>query len=256
MAGGGSSGTTGGRITVWMAGDSTMADDGGTTCPIGWGTQFQPLFKSTVTVANNAKAGTSINSWLYTPLSTKGASGDCDLTLDGSGKPALQARWQNTLDGMKAGDFLLIEFGINDGGSCPRFETDAGFKSSLGMMAQAAKDRGATPIFLTPTSSISCSGATAQGTRGRFVTDTIDAGTQFGVQVVNVHQLTVDLYNASMFCPLADGATDVSASTGGPAGAFFCDDHTHFDMAGAVRIAQLVATAFRTQGLPIAAYLN
>ena len=255
-SGGAGAGGASGKITVWMAGDSTMANDGGTTCPIGWGTQFQPLFNGNVTVANNAKAGTSIDSWLYTPLSTSNAAGDCDLTLDASGKPVLQARWQSTLDGMKPGDFLLIEFGINDGGSCPRYETDTGFKASLAMMAQAALDRGATPIFLTPTSSISCKGSTAQGTRGRFVTDTIDAGTQLGVAVVNVHQLTVDLYNANMFCPLADGATDVSATTGGAAGAFFCDDHTHFDMSGAVRIAQLVADGIRAQNLPLAAYLK
>src|SRR3569623_3475060 len=255
-SGGGSAGGATGKLTVWMAGDSTMANDGGTTCPIGWGAQFRPLFKSNVTVANNAKAGTSINSWLYDPLSTAHAAGDCDLPLDSSGKPVVQARWQTTLDGMKAGDFLLIEFGINDGGSCPRYETDAGFKASLGVMAQAALDRGATPIFMTPTSSISCKGSTAQGTRGRFVTDTIDAGTQLGVAVVNVHQLTVNLYNVIMFCPLADGATDVSATTGGAAGAFFCDDHTHFDMSGAVRIAQLVADGIRAQHLPLAAYLK
>ena len=255
--GGGSSGGAGtGKITVWMAGDSTMANDGGIACPIGWGTQFQPLFKSNVTVSNNAKAGTSINTWLYNPLSTKNATGDCDLAKDAQGKPTVQARWQETLAGMKNGDFLLIEFGINDGGSCPRYETDAAFKASLGTMAQAAKDRGATPILLTPTSAISCKGSTAQGTRGRFVTDTVDAAAQFGVQVVDVHQLTVDYYNANMFCPLAGGATDVSASTGGPAGAFFCADHTHFDKAAAATVAQLVANAFRDQNLAIAAYLK
>ena len=255
-AGGGGPSTAGGKITVWMAGDSTMANDGGTSCPIGWGTQFQPFFNNLVTVVDSAAAGTSINTWLYNPLTTKNASGECNLTKDASGNPVVQARWQNMLNKMKAGDYLFIAFGINDGGTCPRYEGDAEFMASLGVMAKAAKARGTQPIFLTPTSSISCQGSTAVGTRGRFVTDTINAGTQNGVTVINLHQLSVDFFNANQFCPLAAGAKDITATTGGAAGAFFCNDHTHFELSGAKSVAKLVSDAIRNQNLPLAAYLN
>lgn len=48
----------------------------------------------------------------------------------------------------------------------------------------------------------------------------------------------------------------MSASTGGEVGAFFCDDHTHFDRPGAARIAELVAQALAPQNLGLASYLE
>jgi lysophospholipase L1-like esterase len=128
------------------------------------------------------------------------------------------------------------------------------FEQSYGMMAQAAKDRGAQPVFITPVSSISCSGATAVATRGSYVPATKTAGTQDAVPVLDLNALSVGLYNSMSFCPVPGG--DVSATTTGPVGDFFCDDHTHFSATGAPQIAALVAGAVRTQGLPLAAYLR
>jgi len=58
-----------------------------------------------------------------------------------------------------------------------------------------------------------------------------------------------------MFCPIPDG-TDVTATTGGAVGAFFCADHTHFEQAGAMQIAGVIAQALRDQGIALAAYLR
>jgi lysophospholipase L1-like esterase len=155
------------------------------------------------------------------------------------------------LDGMKAGDYLLIQFGINDASStCDRHVGLAAFKESFGMMAKAAKARGTQPVFVTPASAIACSGSTAVGSRGGYVTATKEAGTQYGVPVIDLHQLTVDLYNSLKFCPVPGG--DVSASTTGPVGDFFCDDHTHFSAAGAPQIAKLMATGIKKAGLGLA----
>jgi lysophospholipase L1-like esterase len=156
---------------------------------------------------------------------------------------------------MKPGDYLLIQFGINDSDStCPRHVGINAFESSYEMMAKAATDRGAHPVFITPTSSISCSGSTAVATRGSYVPATKTAGTQAGAPVIDLNALTVSLYNAMKFCPVPGG--DVSASTTGPVGDFFCDDHTHFSASGAPQIAALVAQAIRSQSLPLAAYLK
>jgi hypothetical protein len=122
------------------------------------------------------------------------------------------------------------------------------------MMAQAAKDRGANPVFLTPVSAISCSGSTARGSRGAYVTATIEAGMTYGVPVIDLHQLSVNLYNSLAFCPVPGG--DFSASTTGPVGAFFCEDHTHFEAAGATQIAGLITKALRDQNIGLAAYLK
>jgi uncharacterized repeat protein (TIGR02543 family) len=242
-------------ITIWIAGDSTVAN-GSSPCPIGWGGQFLPYFNSQVKVVNSAVGGRSVRTWLYQVTTTMDSTGECVLTLDSSGQPALQTRWQSMLDGMKSGDYLFIQFGINDGSAtCDRHVGLNAFKASYGMMAQAAKQRGANPIFVTPLSAISCSGSTAQATRGSYVTATFEAGSQYGVPVIDLHALSIAYYNAQRFCPLPNGASDVSSTTGGAVGAFFCDDHTHLETSGAGVIAGLVAKAVRDQGIGLASYL-
>ena len=57
-----------------------------------------------------------------------------------------------------------------------------------------------------------------------------------------------------------DGRADVAvanySSTTSALGKFFCDDHTHFEAAGAAQIAAVVAKALRDQNIPLAAYLK
>lgn len=251
----GAAGGAGGNVSptkykVWIAGDSTVAN-GSTPCPIGWGAKFQTLFDQNVTVVNSAVGGRSVRTWLYDVTTKMDSTGECVLTKDASGNPTVQDRWQAMLDGMKAGDYLFIQFGINDASAtCDRHVGLAAFKESFAMMAKAAKARGTQPIFVTPASAIACSGSTAVGSRGGYVTATKEAGTQYDVPVIDLHQLTVDLYNSLKFCPVPGG--DVSASTTGPVGDFFCDDHTHFSAIGAPQIAKLMATGIKKAGLGLA----
>ena len=238
------------NITIWIAGDSTVAN-GSTPCPIGWGAQFMPHFNSKVTVSNRAIGGRSVQTWLYDVSSTLGTDGECVLN---STTPL--AAWTAMLSGMKAGDYLFIQFGINDTDStCPRHVGTALFKSDYGMMAQAAKDRGANPIFVTPVSSIACGGSKATPTRGTFATATMQAGTQYDVPVIDLEQLSVALYTSLGFCPLP-GPDTATTFESGAIGDFFCEDHTHFEQAGAIQIADLVAKALSDQGIGLAAYLN
>jgi lysophospholipase L1-like esterase len=237
-------------VKVWMAGDSTMMNPSGGVCPTGWGSQFDPLFTADVTVANSAVGGRSIQTWLYDPnvTSTTNPAGECVVSPQ-----TYSTRWQAMLDAntwMKAGDYLFIQFGINDGTSaCPRHVGSARFKQLLGVMAQAAKQRGANPVFVTPVAAITCSGSSAVGNRG-FVTETKDAAAANGVPVIDLHQLSVNLYNSLRLCP------NNGDYTAGAVGAFFCNDHTHFETAGAQQIARVVATAIRNQGIGLAAYLT
>ncbi|WP_438014105.1 GDSL-type esterase/lipase family protein [Sorangium sp. So ce315] len=257
--GGGGGGGAGGMeplpdITIWLAGDSTVAN-GQTPCPAGWGGQLAALFDDRVTVVNSAVGGRSVRTWLYEVQTTMDSTGECALNRDASGEPVLQDRWVRMLDGMKAGDYLFIQFGINDGSrTCDRHVGLDAFKASYGMMARAAEERGAQPVFVTPVSAIACNGSVARGTRGGYVTATHEAGAEHGVPVIDLHEHSVALYNELGFCPVPGG--DVSATTGGPVGEFFCDDHTHFARSGAAQIAGLVAAAIRDQGLGLAAYLE
>jgi lysophospholipase L1-like esterase len=241
-------------ISVWIAGDSTVAN-GQTPCPRGWGAAFAAHFAPGVKVVNSAVGGRSVRTWLYNVGTSMDSSGECVLAKDSTGEPTVQARWQAMLDGMRAGDYLLIQFGINDSSAtCDRHVGLAAFESSYGVMAAAAKSRGAQPIFITPSSSIACNGSTARGTRGGYVTATLEAGMTYDVPVLDLHQRSVELYNSLHFCPVPGG--DVSATTSGPVGDFFCDDHTHFSSQGAAQIGELIVQALRDQKLGLAAYLK
>ncbi len=235
------------KITVWLSGDSTMQPCT-TSCPCGWGSQFQPLFNSNATVKNLAVGGRSIQSWLYESNVTNTlSSGECVVSPKTFG-----THWQTMLDGMKAGDYLFVEFGINDtDSSCPKHVGNALFQSDLEMMAEAAKQRGAHPIFLTSTDAIICSGSTATLDRS-FGPETRAAGTTSNVPVIDLTQLTADLYTQLHFCP-NDGSY---SSTSSALGKFFCADHTHFEAAGAAQVAAVVAKALRDQKIPLAAYLK
>ena len=254
-AGGGAGDGTGGSagdgtqpVKVWIAGDSTVQNCS-SACPCGWGGQFDALFDDNVTVVNSAVGGRSIQTWLYeaSVSSTLGQDGECTLTSQSYDK-----RWTAMLDattGMKAGDYLFIQFGINDSDSkCPRHVGIPLFKTLLATMARAAKERGAQPVFVTPVSAIICSGTTAQPTRGRFVTATVEAATAAGVPLLDLHQLSIDLYNELDFCP-----NDENYGAG-ELGSFFCQDHTHFEASGAKQIASLVAGALDEAGPTLAKY--
>jgi lysophospholipase L1-like esterase len=242
--------TTQPKITVWLAGDSTMANPSGGVCPVGWGSQFAPYFNANVTVKNNAVAGRSIQTWLYDPnvTSTIGSNGECVISPN-----TYSTRWQGMLDastGMKSGDYLFIQFGINDGDStCPRHVGSARYKALLGVMAAAAKQRGVKVVLLTPVAAITCSGSTATANRG-FLTETNDAGSANAVPVIDLHKLSYTYYTGAGLCPNNGDYTQ------GAAGAFFCNDHTHFETAGAIQIAKLVATAVRNQKLDLTGYLK
>jgi lysophospholipase L1-like esterase len=236
-------------IKVWLAGDSTMADPRA-VCPVGWGSRFDPLFTDDVTVVNKAVAGRSVQTWLYESNvgSGKDSAGECVVS------PKVYAqRWLDMLDaanGMHAGDYLLVQFGINDGdANCPRHVGSARYRELLTTMAKAATDRGAHPVFLTPVAAITCSGGTAVGNRG-FLTETAAAGAASRAPVIDLHKLSYTRYNALKLCPNNGDYTQ------GAVGAFFCADHTHFEAAGAQQIAEVVAKAVRDQQLGLAAYLR
>jgi lysophospholipase L1-like esterase len=248
--GGTGSGGSTGKVTVWLAGDSTVAN-GSTPCPVGWGKPFPSLFDARVAVNNYAHGGRSVQTWLYSVSTTKGADGECELA-----STTYLADWTNMLAGMKSGDYLFIQFGINDGdSSCDRHVGTALFQTYYGMMAKAAKERGATPIFVTPVSSISCSGSKAVGSRGTYAAATKQAGTTYDVAVIDLEQLSVALYNSLGFCPLP-GPDNSTTFASGAIGDFFCEDHTHFEAAGATQIAGLIAQALRDQKLGLASYLK
>jgi len=226
------------NFTIWIAGDSTVATHNPASETSveswGWGGKFDSLFNTYVTVTNSAVAGRSVRTWLYDVSSTMGSDGECTLNSN-----TAQSRWTSMQAGMKAGDYLFIQFGINDGDTkCPRHVGTTAFKTALGVMAKAAKDAGATPVFLTSVNGLnSCTWSSNRG----FLAETKAAATQYGAVFIDLNALSI-AYFKSIACAAAT--------------AMFADGRTHFTEAGALAIAKLVAGELKTQKLPIAAYLK
>jgi len=113
------------HITIYLAGDSTMADKDIKAYPeTGWGTPFKAFFDTTVTIVNKAKNGRS----------TKSFAKD----------------WESITDNLKAGDYVLIQFGHND--EIPtkaNATTEVQFKENLLRFVTEARAKQAIPVLIT-----------------------------------------------------------------------------------------------------------
>jgi lysophospholipase L1-like esterase len=113
------------HITIFMAGDSTMADKAMNTYPeTGWGMPFKAFFDSTVTVTNLAKNGRTTKSFIAEGL------------------------WKKIEDNMKPGDYLLIQFGHND--EKPNAVTPELFHDNLLRFVNEARAKQVIPVLITP----------------------------------------------------------------------------------------------------------
>ncbi|MBR4200815.1 MAG: RICIN domain-containing protein [Oscillospiraceae bacterium] len=130
------------KPTIFVAADSTAQSYKADKAPQqGWGYYLQSNFTDEVTVANHAIAGRSSKSFYD------------------------NGRLQTILDQIKPGDYLLIDFGINDGDSSKQERyapvcnnaanpTEGSFEYYMTFYIKGALDKGATPILMSPTLSI------------------------------------------------------------------------------------------------------
>ncbi|CAN9082946.1 unnamed protein product [Alternaria alternata] len=87
--------------TIWVAGDSTTAPDGGHNGTEGWGQYLQYSFGTNARVNNSAYAGRSARSF----------------TREG--------RFDRIAQAIQPGDWVIIEFGINDAGTLTNGSTSS-----------------------------------------------------------------------------------------------------------------------------------
>ncbi|MGC4095398.1 MAG: hypothetical protein QM756_47235 [Polyangiaceae bacterium] len=254
-AGTGGAGT--GATTIWIAGDSTVKTyaagntDGNNGVSIeGWGQEIGQFFNTKVTINNQAIGGRSVAFFMWAvKKDSSGAylcvdtQGNPDYELDSSGNHVDTSQWAQIKNGIKAGDFLLIQFGTNDEThTCPRYVSLPDFETDLGIMADLARSKGATPIFVTPMGHRSFSGTTATNTLLPYANAMKDEATKKTVEVEDLNLRSVEYYtsvgNTYLATNIFDGGT------------------THFIKAGAVKMAELVAGEIRKNKGPLAAYLK
>jgi lysophospholipase L1-like esterase len=107
------------HTTVYLVGDSTMTDQ--MMEPFAaWGQMFPRFFKEPVLIANYAECGESAASFIS------------------------ERRWPKLMSEIHAGDFVLVQFGINDIGLAEQRIRDL-----FGQYISDTKAKGATPVLVT-----------------------------------------------------------------------------------------------------------
>lgn len=117
------------KTTIWMIGDSTMSIKDPKAYPEnGWGMPFSTFFKKNAVVENRAMNGRSTRSFIN------------------------EKRWDAVHSAIKAGDYLIIEFGHNDEKlNKPTVGTTiAEYKSNLARFVAEARAKKAIPVLMTP----------------------------------------------------------------------------------------------------------
>ncbi len=205
-------------LTIHMAGDSTMANYASSTTQEGWGQELGQFFISKVTIDNQAQGGANIQTFY-------------------------SGRWKTLIGNVKAGDYVMAAFGINDSGTAHGPVSAADFQSRMAVMADEVAAKKATFIPTTSSPLQVWAGGKETNTRLQPYCDaTIAVGKSKGLLVDDLNARAVDYYNMI-------GQTAADALT-------FNGDKAHFNKKGATEMASLASQELARINSPLAAYLK
>ncbi|MDE6379199.1 MAG: hypothetical protein K2L11_01905, partial [Muribaculaceae bacterium] len=247
-------------ITIWMAGDSTMADK-----PIddekqerGWGQMLPMMLKGPVKVSNHAKNGQSSKSCIDS------------------------GRWDSMMAGVKKGDYVIIQFGHNDEKikSADRYSAPGStFDANLTKMVKDVRKKGATPILMNSIVRRNFPSEAVDNTKdvsdheagptnvdpkeeGSRLVDTHGAYLESPRNVAKKQKATFIDFNASTHNLVQYLGTEKSKALFMhiPAGKYsFCPkgkiDNTHLNIYGATVLARLAADSLAARVPELAAYI-
>jgi pectinesterase len=195
------------RLTIVLAGDSTVTDK------VGWGAPFARCFPEGAEVVNVAQAGRSSKSFID------------------------EGHWQKCLDARPA--IVLIQFGHNDQpGKGPERETDPAttYRAHLSRFVDEARAAGATPVLLTPLSRRTWGDdARIRSTLEPYAAAVRDVAAGKKTALIDLHARSIDAYE-SMGAAAAE-----TISPRDDKGV----DHTHLNEIGATYFGALVADELR-----------
>jgi len=244
-------------VTIWIAGDSTVktyaagnTDGNNGTSLEGWGQEIGQFFSSKVTIKNQAIGGRSVAMFMWTVAKDSAGNELCvddqgtpKFQLDASGNKIDTSFWAPIKAGIKAGDFLLIQFGHNDEThTCPRYVALPDYETYLGFMADTVIAKGATPIFVTPMGHRTFTGTKFNNTLLPYANAMKDEAGKKKAEVEDLNLRSGEYYesvgNSFLTTNIFDGGT------------------THFIKAGAIEMATLIVGEVRKNGGRLAAYLK
>ena len=222
------------KITVYLIGDSTMSVKETKTYPeTGWGMPFAYFFDSSVVVDNRAKNGRSTRTFIS------------------------ENRWQPVVDGLKAGDYVFIQFGHNDESKekTDRYTTPEEFKKNLTRFITESKAKGAAPVLLTPVSrrKFDVSGKAVE-THEVYAALTREVAKETSVPLIDLDAESMAMYQqfGAEGSKLLFMQLEPAEHPNYPAGR---TDNTHFNELGARKVAQLVLKDIRAMNLGLAAHI-
>jgi lysophospholipase L1-like esterase len=217
------------HITVYMIGDSTMSVKEKKAYPeTGWGMPFANFFDQTVTIDNRAKNGRSTKSFISEGL------------------------WQPVANGMKNGDYLIIQFGHNDEVNTKTvYATPDEFKANLTNFVTTAKNKGAKPILITPVARRKFNAAgNVEDTHAEYAQLVRDVAAKNNVTLIDLDKISMDMLqklgpeqSKMLYDHLLPGE-----NPNYPEGKI---DDTHFNELGARKVAQLVLAEIKAQHLDL-----
>ena len=208
--------------TVYLAGDSTVTDQDAEP-GASWGQMLPRFFKPDIAVANHAKSGATMKSFLT------------------------ELRFDKVLSQMKPGDWLVIQFGHNDQKKqWPQTYVDAAttYRSYLRTYIAEARLRGATPILITSTErrNFDSSGRIVPS-HGPYPEAVRAVAREENVPLIDLNAMTIKFYEA-----LGPDRSPLAFSDGGK-------DKTHHNNYGAYEIARMVAAGIAASEPKLAAHL-
>ena len=221
-------------ITVWLAGDSTMAQKQPDKRPeTGWGEALQPCFDSSqVRIANRAMNGRSTRSFVA------------------------EGRWKAIVDSMKPGDWVFIQFGHNDEkAGTANYSSPDDYRRNLLRFVDDVRSRGGHPVLFTPVVRRRFEGEHLVDTHGAYPDAARAAAAESHVPLVDMTRASTALVE-----PLGPDSSrtlwlhlEPGANANYPTGVH---DDTHFNPRGAERMAGLAIDAIRSLHLDLATQLH
>jgi fibronectin type 3 domain-containing protein/lysophospholipase L1-like esterase len=222
--------------TVYIAGDSTVQTYDEYWRPeAGWGQMISRFFSSDVEFKNHAIGGRSTKSFIN------------------------EGRLDTILREIKQNDFFLVQFGHNDATvSIPeRYASVPDYKNYLKTYINGARQRGATPILVTPVGRRDFNLETGKFNVSfpEYVQGMKEVAAELEVAVVDLSARSVAYYDSigpegtlSVFLH-----TDPGIYTAFPNGS---QDNTHFQEYGAIQLARMVSDEIKNLNIDLSSYVR
>ena len=223
-------------ITVYLAGDSTMAEKKPEKRPeTGWGEMLRRYFDpAKVKIENHAQNGRSTRTFIA------------------------ENRWQTIADKLKKGDYVFIQFGHNDAAKDKpeRYTPPEDYRKNLIRFVEEVRAKNATPVLLTPVM------RRKFDKEGKFVDQhgvypgiVREVAKEYKVALIDMHRTSEQVLvrygveeSKKLFLQLQPGE-----NANYPNGV---NDNTHFNPKGAEEMAQLAVAGIREQKIGLRKHLK